>query len=72
MRRFRTGLALRLLGIAVLVPLLPGWIGWLGLLGAAWAVTFSWLITTLLSLAVVLHSLDCDGSPSLFNTRCAA
>lgn len=55
MRRFGTGLALRLLGIAVLVPMLPGWIDWLGLLGAAWAVTLSWLITTLLSLAVVLY-----------------
>jgi O-antigen/teichoic acid export membrane protein len=56
MRRFRTGLILRLLGIAVLVLLLPGWTGWLGLMGAAWAVTLSWLITTLLSLAVVLRA----------------
>ncbi len=56
MRRFRTGLALRLLGIAVLIALLPGWIAWLGLMGAAWAVTLTWLITTLLSLAVVLRT----------------
>jgi O-antigen/teichoic acid export membrane protein len=56
MRRFRTGLALRLLGIAILIALLPGWIDWLGLMGAAWAVTLSWLITTLLSLAVVLRA----------------
>ncbi len=56
MRRFRMGLALRLLGIAVLVALLPGWIDWLGLMGAAWAVTLTWLITTLLSLAVVLRT----------------
>ena len=56
MRRFRTALFLRLLGIAVLVPLLPGWIDWLGLLGAAWAVTLSWMITTLLSLAAMLHA----------------
>ncbi len=55
MRRFRTGLALRLLGIAVLMAMLPGWIDWLGLLGAAWAVTLGWLITALLSLAVVLY-----------------
>ena len=71
MRRFRTGLALRLLGIAVLIALLPGWIGWLGLMGAAWAVTLSWLITTLLSLAVVLRSLECDGLLSLYKTGCA-
>jgi O-antigen/teichoic acid export membrane protein len=55
MRRFRTALALRLLGIVLLVLLLPGWIDWLGLIGAAWAVTLSWLISTLLSLAVVLR-----------------
>ena len=71
MRRFRTGLALRLLGVAVLIALLPGWIEWLGLMGAAWAMTFSWLITALLSLAVVLRPLDCDGLPSLYTTGCA-
>lgn len=64
MRRFRTGLGLRLLGIVVLVLMLPGWIAWLGLLGAAWAISLSWLITTLLSLAVILRFLECgDKSP---------
>jgi len=63
MRRFRTGLALRLLGIAVLMAMLPGWIDWLGLLGAAWAVTLCWLITTLLSLAVVLYCIP-HGEPA--------
>jgi O-antigen/teichoic acid export membrane protein len=57
MRRFHTGLALRLVGIIVLVLLLPGWIDWLGLMGAAWAVTLSWLVATLLSLAVVLRAM---------------
>jgi O-antigen/teichoic acid export membrane protein len=55
MRRFRTSLLLRGAGIAVLVLLLPGWIDWLGLMGAAWALTLSWLITVLFSLAAVLH-----------------
>jgi Na+-driven multidrug efflux pump len=64
MRRFRAGLALRLLGIAVLVALLPGWIEWLGLMGAAWAVTLTWLITTLLSLAVVLCTIRNPSTPT--------
>jgi O-antigen/teichoic acid export membrane protein len=55
MRRFRTSLLLRAVGIAVLVLLLPGWIDWLGLMGAAWALTLSWLVTVLLSLAAVLR-----------------
>jgi O-antigen/teichoic acid export membrane protein len=55
MRRFRTSLFLRVAGIVVLVLLLPGWIDWLGLMGAAWALTLSWLVTVLLSLAAVLH-----------------
>jgi O-antigen/teichoic acid export membrane protein len=55
MRQFRTNLLLRAAGIAALVILLPGWIGWLGLIGAAWALTLSWLVTVLLSLAVVLR-----------------
>ena len=63
MRRFRTGLALRLLGIAVLVLLLPGWLDWLGLLGAAWAVTLCWLVTAMLSLATA--PLECVGLPTL-------
>ena len=55
MRRFRTSLLLRAVGIVVLVLLLPGWIDWLGLMGAAWALTLSWLVTALLSLAAVLR-----------------
>ena len=55
MRRFRTSLLLRAVGIVVLVLLLPGWIDWLGLMGAAWALTLSWLVTVLLSLAAVLR-----------------
>lgn len=55
MRRFRTALLLRIAGIVVLVFLLPGWIDWLGLMGAAWALTLSWLVTVLLSLAAVLR-----------------
>ena len=55
MRRFRTNLLLRAVGIVVLVLLLPGWIKWLGLMGAAWALTLSWLVTVLLSLAAVLR-----------------
>ena len=55
MRRFRTSLLLRVVGIVVLVLLLPGWIDWLGLMGAAWALTLSWLVTVLLSLAAVLR-----------------
>jgi O-antigen/teichoic acid export membrane protein len=55
MRQFRTSLLLRAAGIAVLVILLPGWIAWLGLMGAAWALTITWLITVLLSLAAVLQ-----------------
>ena len=43
------------MGIVVLVLLLPGWIDWLGLMGAAWALTLSWLVTVLLSLAAVLR-----------------
>ena len=56
MRRFRTNLLLRVVGIVVLVLLLPGWIDWLGLMGAAWALTLSWLFTVLLSLAAVLRA----------------
>ena len=55
MRQFRTSLLLRAVGIVVLVLLLPGWIDWLGLMGAAWALTLSWLVTALLSLAAVLR-----------------
>ncbi len=55
MRRFRTSLLLRAAGIVVLVLMLPGWINWLGLMGAAWALTLSWLVTALLSLAAVLR-----------------
>jgi len=55
MRRFRTSLLVRVVGIAVLVLLLPGWINWLGLMGAAWTLTLSWLVTVLLSLAAVLQ-----------------
>jgi O-antigen/teichoic acid export membrane protein len=55
MRQFRTNLLLRAAGIAALVIMLPGWIAWLGLMGAAWALTLSWLISVLLSLAVVLR-----------------
>jgi hypothetical protein len=55
MRHFRTNLLLRAAGIVVLVILLPGWIAWLGLMGAAWALTITWLITGLLSLAAVLR-----------------
>jgi O-antigen/teichoic acid export membrane protein len=55
MRQFRTSLLLRVVGIAVLLLLLPGWIDWLGLMGAAWALALSWLVTVLLSLAAVLR-----------------
>ncbi|MGO9107638.1 MAG: lipopolysaccharide biosynthesis protein [Thermoguttaceae bacterium] len=55
MRRFRTSLLLRAVGTLVLVLLLPVWIDWLGLMGAAWALTLSWLVTALLSLAAVLQ-----------------
>ncbi len=55
MRRFRTGLVLRVAGIVVLLLLLPGWIDWLGLMGAAWAVALSWFVTALLSLAALLQ-----------------
>ena len=55
MRQFRTSLLLRTVGITVLVLLLPGWIDWLGLMGAAWALTLSWLVAVLLSLAAVLR-----------------
>ena len=55
MRRFRTNLLLRAVGIVVLAILLPGWVDWLGLMGAAWALTLSWLVTVLLSLAAVLR-----------------
>ena len=55
MRRFRTSLLLRGTGVVALVLLLPGWIDWLGLMGAAWALTLSWLVTVLLSLAAVLR-----------------
>jgi O-antigen/teichoic acid export membrane protein len=61
MRRFRTSLVLRVVGIVALVLMLPGWIDWLGLLGAAWALTLSWLITGLLSLAAVVREVRrCD------------
>jgi O-antigen/teichoic acid export membrane protein len=67
MRKFRTNLLLRGLGIAALVILLPGWIDWFGLMGAAWALALSWLVTILLSLAAILaanrrESLDFDGA----------
>lgn len=55
MRRFRTSLLLRVVGIVVLMILLPGWIDWLGLMGVACALTLSWLVTLLLSLAAVLQ-----------------
>jgi len=55
MRRFRTSLLLRIVGIVVLVLLLPGWINWLGLMGAAWALTLSWLVTALFSLAAAVR-----------------
>jgi O-antigen/teichoic acid export membrane protein len=58
MRRFRTSLLLRAIGVAALMLLLPGWIDWLGLMGAAWALTLSWLVTVLLSLAVVLREVS--------------
>jgi O-antigen/teichoic acid export membrane protein len=57
-RRFRTSLLIRVAGIAVLVILLPDWIDWLGLMGAAWALTLSWLITVLLSMAAVAKELE--------------
>jgi O-antigen/teichoic acid export membrane protein len=70
MRRFRTNLLLRLVGIVVLVLLLPGWIDWLGLLGAAWALTLSWLVATLLSLAAVLSEVRrCRQPKSEFSTE---
>jgi O-antigen/teichoic acid export membrane protein len=58
MRRFRTSLLLRVVGIVVLVLLLPGWVDWLGLMGAAWALTLSWLVTALLSSAAVLREVQ--------------
>ena len=57
MRKFRMNLLLRGVGIAALVMLLPGWIDWLGLMGAAWALTLSWLVTVLLSLAVIAREI---------------
>lgn len=56
MRRFRTNLVVRALGILVLLGLLAGLIPSLGLMGAAWAVTLSWLFTVLLSGGIILRT----------------
>ena len=62
-RRFRTNLAVRLAGLLVLGLLLPGWTQWLGLMGAAWAVTISWLVTAIVSAAMVLRVVRDLGAP---------
>jgi len=55
-RRFRTNLAVRAAGLLVLGLLLPGWTQWLGLMGAAWAIVIAWLVTALVSIAMVLRT----------------
>jgi len=57
MRRFRTNLVVRLIGIFALGILLPGMVPSFGLMGAAWALVFSWLLTILISATILLRAL---------------